>query len=536
VPRFDGADFAAGDLGSLLEFETLISELSSRFVRLPAEELDRAIEDSLRRICEPLGIDRGTLWQRSVVAPGVVAPTHDYYSAACPRPAEPLSQELFPWIAHRLEAGRTVVIPSVEALPPEAAVDLESARLRSIRSALCLPLTMDGERPLGALSFSSLRAPHEWTEALVNRLKLVAQVFGGALARRRADDALRASEARLEAGAELAGLGFYELDLGHRSIYVDDRFRDVCGIPPEPQHGLEAMQFWLEHLHPDDRPRVMVEREALLSGRVARLTLEYRYLHPTRGERWFNHVSRSVERDAGGRTVRTSGVVRDITARKLGESERRDLSQRLIRAHEEERALLARELHDDLTQRLAVLAIEVGRAELETPEPSQARLLRSVRQSLVRLSRDIHSLASQLHPSVLDELGLGEALRVESERLSRQGRIELSVEIAPLPAALDKDVALSLYRVAQGAMSNVVRHARARVLHVELRPVDGGLRLAVRDDGVGFDPAGPGARASLGLASMSERVRLVHGALEIESAPGRGTTVAAWVPAPVTQK
>ena len=170
----------------------------------------------------------------------------------------------------------------------------------------------------------------------------------------------------------------------------------------------------------------------------------------------------------------------------------RDLSRRLIRAHEDERALLARELHDDVTQRLAVLAIDVGRAELAAPDGAQAEAMRSVRAELVRLSEDIHSLAYQLHPSVLEELGLVEALRAECERRGRQGRLAVSMDLDPSPSmAVGKDAALCLFRVAQEALNNVARHAGTRAASVTLRQVDGGLLLAVRDDGVGFDPAHP---------------------------------------------
>ncbi len=249
------------------------------------------------------------------------------------------------------------------------------------------------------------------------------------------------------------------------------------------------------------------------------------------GRSGFSTWPASPTRDATGRTVKSYGVLRDITERKRVEDELRDLSRRLIRAHEEERALLARELHDDVTQRLAVLAIDVGRAELAAPDGAQAETMRTVREGLVRLSEDIHSLAYQLHPSVLEELGLAEALRTECERRGRQSRVDLSMEIDTLPAVIGKDAALCLFRVAQEALNNVARHAGARAASVTLRQMDGGLLLAVRDTGVGFDAESPGKRRSLGLASMRERVRLVNGTLDIESAPGRGTAVIAWVPA-----
>jgi signal transduction histidine kinase len=223
-------------------------------------------------------------------------------------------------------------------------------------------------------------------------------------------------------------------------------------------------------------------------------------------------------------------VFTNALARRRAEVAQRNLSRRLIQAHEEERALLARELHDDLTQRLAVLAIDVGRAELAAPDGAQAKAMRDVREGLVRLSQDVHSLAYQLHPSVLEELGLAEAIRTECERVGRQGPIDLSVKIAPLPETVGRDAALCLFRVAQEALNNVVRHASARAATVDLRPMDGGLLLSVRDDGVGFDPAGTGTGRSLGLASMRERVQLLNGTLDVESAPDQGTAIVAWVP------
>jgi PAS domain S-box-containing protein len=641
-----------------LEFETLISDLSSRFINLPPGEVDRAIEDALRRACEFLGIDLAVLWQWSSAAPEIIAPTHFFPPRGGVEPLEPLSQDQYPWVRGQMLAGRVMALRSLDALPAEAVVDRESARRSGIKSCLCLPLQTGGGPPIGALAFNTLRSERDWPDPLVNRMQLVAQVFANALARRQAEETLResearlslaadsseagfwtldyrtgvfwasergravfgysqdeaitlerfnasihrddrdlvrgaiersaalgepvnieyritlpsdgrvrwiisrgrphawsatqpthltgisidvterkrveeahrASEARLAAGADLAGLAYYEMDYGRGTAWVDDRFREVCGLPEGQHEAHQALRFWMEHLHPDDRPRVLELREQMHDGRLPQLTVEYRYLHPTGGEKWIRHVGRIATRDAGGRAVIAYGVLRDITESKRVEEELHDLSRRLIRAHEEERALLARELHDDVTQRLAVLAIDVGCAELTAPDGPHAEALRSVREGLVRLSEDIHALAYQLHPSVLEELGLAEALQAECERRRRQGHLELTVELDPVPHAVAKDAALCLFRVAQEALNNVARHAGARAASVTLKRMDGGLLLAVRDDGAGFDPDAPRVRRSLGMASMRERVRLVSGTLDIESAPGQGSTVIAWVP------
>jgi PAS domain S-box-containing protein len=348
-------------------------------------------------------------------------------------------------------------------------------------------------------------------------------------ARKLAEVEHRSVIARLEAAVDAGGLGFYLMTPPGETADLDDRMRALFGVPPEEEPRLRS--FWLEHVHADDRDRVIQASRDVKEGGVERLSRVYRYLHPTRGLLWFQHTTRTFERDASGRPTRVAGVVQDITEQKRAEEELSTLSRRLIQAQEAERALLARELHDDVTQRMAVLAIDLGRAESGAPGGVQSEILRTVREGLVRLSEDIHSLAYRLHPSVLEELGLAEALRTECERRGRRGGIDITLDLDPVPAAFGKDAALCLYRVAQEALNNVIRHARAHTANVVLRQMDGGLLLAVRDDGVGFDAGEPRGRGSLGLVSMQERLRLVNGTLDVESAPAHGTSITAWVPA-----
>jgi PAS domain S-box-containing protein len=230
-----------------------------------------------------------------------------------------------------------------------------------------------------------------------------------------------------------------------------------------------------------------------------------------------------------GRRVFT-GFVRDVTEREQAERTARELSGRLITAQEMERARLARELHDDITQRLARLAIDAGRAESGHEGNGRNEAWRDVRDGLVRLSEDVHSLSYQLHPALLEDLGLAEALRAECERFSRQESLALEVKLEPIADNIPKDTGLCLFRVTQEALRNVARHARARAAAVALRPFEGGLQLAVTDTGIGFDARQQRHRHSLGLASMRERVLLLGGELDVDSAPDRGTSIVAWVP------
>jgi PAS domain S-box-containing protein len=644
-------------LGERLEFDTLISDLSSRFINLPPGEVDREIQGALRRVCDLVGIDFAVLWQWSGAAPEAVLPTHAYFADEAWRPSEAMREDQYPWAVQQVLAGRMFAMASLDDYPPEGAVDRETLRRFGVKSGVCLPLTVGGEPPIGALGLNVMREERSWPDALVKRLQLVAQVFTHALARQRADrvlreseevsratfeqaavgiahvgidgrwlrvndklcaivgypreellqltfqdithsddletdvryvrqvlsgeittcslekryickdhsvvwvdlaislvrtamgepryfiavveditdrkrteEALRVSEARLAAAAELGGVGYVEVDEGTGTVFADDRLRELIGFPPDRELGMPLVAFWMEHIHPDDVSRVLGERQDALDGKREELRVEYRYLHPARGEMWLQHIGRPTTRDATAFAVKSLGVIRDITKSKRAADDQLSLSRSLIEAHEEERALLARELHDDLTQRLAVMAIDLGRAELAGAGVLQAEMMRAVREGLVRMSEDIHSLAYQLHPSVLDELGLAEAIRSECERVGRQSQTVLSAEIDPACPAVGRHAALCLYRVAQEALSNVIHHAGARAASVILNAMDGGLLLAVRDDGVGFDPENSKQRRSLGLASMHERLRLVNGTLDIDSAPGRGTAIVAWVP------
>ncbi len=216
--------------------------------------------------------------------------------------------------------------------------------------------------------------------------------------------------------------------------------------------------------------------------------------------------------------------------RQRAEEAARELSGHLITAQEDERSRLARELHDDVTQRLALLAIDAGRQEHVLPRAAGGEAMRTMREGLVRLSEDVHALSYRLHPSIIEDLGLIEALKSECLRLSELGSARVEVQAQGLREEPPRDVALCLFRVAQEALQNSARHAEADTVQVTVRSLNGGLQLGVHDDGKGFDPRRHRDRPSLGLASMRQRIDLLHGLLDIESDPGHGTTILAWVP------
>lgn len=229
-------------------------------------------------------------------------------------------------------------------------------------------------------------------------------------------------------------------------------------------------------------------------------------------------------------TALIAGLLWQRLRRRRAENEARDLGGRLITAHEDERRRLARDLHDDITQRLAALAIQVSTLEARSVDPAGLESVHSIRDRLIELSEDVHALSYRLHPTVIEDLGLVEALRSECDRVGRSDTLRVRFEAEGDAAGLPPDAAVGVFRVAQAALRNVVRHAKASEVLVSLARTPGRLVLSVRDDGIGFDTASKAHGGSLGIASMRERMRLLGGAIDIESAAGRGTNILAWLP------
>ena len=231
-----------------------------------------------------------------------------------------------------------------------------------------------------------------------------------------------------------------------------------------------------------------------------------------------------------------SEVSKRIDTEQSLEANRRDLrllASQLLRLQEEERRRISRDMHDDINQRLALLSIDIEMLEQQLPNASDrtVRTVRTIQNRIVELSDNVRRLAYQFHPSILDDLGLSIALRRLVDDFQTRTGIEARFIGKDIPKHVAKEVVTCLYRVAQEGLANISRHAKAKNVRVELQRVRDGLQLMMSDDGVGFDMnRHDGQRGSLGLLSMRERVSLVAGTLGIQSTPGEGTQICAWVP------
>jgi PAS domain S-box-containing protein len=348
------------------------------------------------------------------------------------------------------------------------------------------------------------------------------------------EQALRESEERFRRIIDRAPVMIWTARPDTSLDYLNGNCVEFTGLPIEKLLN----EGWLDAVHPEDRdylvgvytPAIEARRPILVEYRVRRADGVYRWLLATGVPKYAPDGSYAgyigCDVDITERRNAEDSAHTSQAALQVSHQEIQQLAGRLITAHEDERRHLARELHDDLTQRLARLAIDAGRMENAAQISEGARLLR---EDLVRLSEDVHALSYRLHPSVLDDLGLVEALRTECDRVARHSDLAVDVEASAVPATLPAEASLCLFRVAQEALNNAARHAQASTVTVRLSPRERGMQLAVSDNGNGFELSRDPQPPSLGLASMRERVRLVHGELDIEST-GRGTTVTAWVP------
>jgi len=224
------------------------------------------------------------------------------------------------------------------------------------------------------------------------------------------------------------------------------------------------------------------------------------------------------------------GSCMDVTARKVAEGVLATFGQRLIWAQEEERARIARELHDDISQRLALVAADLNGLMRSLPAEARASQKAGRTVAMVKdLARDVQGLSHRLHSSRLDHLGLAAAAEGLCKELSVQG-VEIDFHCERIPRHLAKEISLCAFRVLQEAVQNAIKHSGAQVFQVSLTGSEKEIQLVVQDSGSGFDPSQAAKWNGLGLTSMRERLRAVHGHLSIESRPQQGTTIHARIP------
>jgi PAS domain S-box-containing protein len=312
--------------------------------------------------------------------------------------------------------------------------------------------------------------------------------------------------------------------------YCNLRWRSYVGL------GLEELQGdgWQSMLHPDDRNRVLQAwRESVLAGTPYEQEERHRGVDGT--YRWF--LTRAIpQRDAAGRIVRWYGTNTDIQDRKRAEDDLRHLSALLLRSQDEERRRIARELHDATGQNLVALATMIGQLEASSPsiDRRQDALLIECKYLVDLCIRELRTLSYLLHPPMLDQAGLEDAVQDYAEGFTDRSGIRVAVEIPPRLGRMPRDIELALFRVMQESLANIQRHSGSQQARIRILR-DSNLVLEISDRGHGMPASrrnGQNARRfeiGVGLPSMQERVKLIGGRLDIDSGVG-GTTVRVTIP------
>jgi PAS domain S-box-containing protein len=359
--------------------------------------------------------------------------------------------------------------------------------------------------------------------------------------RKRTEVALARSEERLRQLLESTHIIPWEADgRTWRFTYMGPQAVQILGFPLERWY---EDGFWAEHIHPEDRVSALEFCET--SSRLSKeYEFEYRMISSTGASVWLHDLV-SVEKE-NGVAVTLRGFMIDITERKQAEEALREsaaalrhsheriqhLAGRLIAAQEAERKRVARELHDDVNQKLAALAITLSKMKQGLrPVDGVHDQITALQRRTAELADDVRRLSHRLHPATMEHVGLVAALKSYCAEFSRNAGIPIEMSVPELLEPVAPDVALCLYRVTQESLRNIGKHSGASEARLTLTESDGSLRLLISDTGAGFDVARERGTKGLGLVSMEERVRLVGGTFLLKSRPGMGTELEVRVPA-----
>jgi len=346
---------------------------------------------------------------------------------------------------------------------------------------------------------------------------------------------LEMERARLEAVLQQlpVGVAIVEAPSGRLLLHNDEAER-LLGHPMNPSDAPDYYPLF-GAIHPDGRPfgsEDYPSARAISRGEViASECIQYRH---DDGSLTYLSVNSAPIRDSDGCILAAVTVFLDITDRKRAEEERTELLRRIVSSQEDERRRIARELHDQMGQHITALMLWI-KALGDGPDEATAergRRFQQLRGMIDMIGREAHRIALELRPTALDDLGLHSALLNHVEEWSERYRIDVDFQSSGLDhCRLKPHVETAIYRIVQEALTNVVKHARAAHVALVLENGPEHLLAIVEDDGVGFD-AGDAPRPGMGLLGMRERVTLVGGTLQVESAPGGGTTLLIRIPRP----
>ena len=428
--------------------------------------------------------------------------------------------------------GRDPNLPAVrykdhsELLTTESWERLQRVVEAALHNGTPYELDLEYVRPDGSTIWARARGEVQRDAAgRIVRLRGTAQNI---TQRKLVEEALSESDERLRLAAHAGRMYAFDWDKATDVVIRSSESTRILGLTVDPAGT--TLQGILTSVHSEDR--------AIFMSSIAELTPEspitrisFRMLRSDGSLVWLERSGHAFF-DKQGRMLRMVGMVADITERKLAEEALSKIGGRLIEAHEEERSRIARDLHDDVGQRLALLINDIDGLEKVLPD-SAVEIRGRIQGQLKRvheISADVQAMSHRLHSSKLQYLGIVAAAISFCQELSEQHKVEIDFTRVEIPTVVPGEISLCLFRIMQESLQNAVKHSGVRHFEVELRGAPDGIHLTVRDAGLGFDPESLVNNRGLGLISMQERVNLLSGTFSIESGPNLGTTIHARVP------
>jgi PAS domain S-box-containing protein len=380
-------------------------------------------------------------------------------------------------------------------------------------------VTKDGRQIDVSVSIVPLR---DWAGKIVG----ISGIARDITVSKQAEATLRESEERFRLVANMAPVMIWMSGVDKLRIYFNKPWLDFTGrtVAQELGHG------WSQGVHPEDLDKCLRTYREAFDERES-LEMEYRLRRRDGEYRWV--VDLGVPRfDPDGSFAGYIGSCIDVTEHKLAEEALLTVSRRLIEAHEEERSWLARELHDDVNQRLALIAVNLDVLKREVPQSATdtSRRLSEVREQIKELGTDVQALSHRLHSSKLKYLGLTAAVTALCREFSDRKGVQIALHCDAIPRTVPEEISLCLFRVLQEALQNASKHSGSKHYQVTIKYAPNEIELTVSDPGVGFDPQLAMQGRGLGITSMRERLKLVEGELSIERQSPTGTVVRATVP------
>jgi PAS domain S-box-containing protein len=511
--------------------ESLLTEFSASLTASRPDQLAHAIETGMSKVLEVLGASEICWYEKCEGRPSAdrIYSAHKPGVAQCPFS---LYQTDIPYCFELLMKGEPLVMEAPEHLPPEAQRDRNFFQKADVRGLILIASDFGTQRK-GILGVAYVATELQWSEELMAQLAVFNNLIVASIERKRMYELLQDSEKRFRCLFQNAPIGIALEDFEGNLLFVNPAFCSMLGYSEKELRGLRCDQL-------SDPTTGFEEIELfrqLRAGSIARYRTEKKFIRRD-GKRIWGRVDVALLRDGSEQTPLIIGMLEDITERRFADqelnktrSELQELASYLIRTQEDERHRISRELHDDIGQRLSLLAVEfdlLAQSLASSGLEDQRARVSQLKAQTDDLTSDVHQLSHQLHSTKLQHLGLRSAVEELSRQINKQHQVAISVTTEGQDSLLPPDAALCLFRVTQEALNNIIRHSRAESASIQLDVTNGIAKLTVRDLGIGFDVSV--CEGGLGLVSMRERLRMVGGEFGVESETGKGTIITASIP------